>query len=141
MDREADIAQLRHELDILRTRLTTYERWGRIVRIFFMIWISSFVALIVFALAKAVRHDPFMSGFFVVLAVIIGVIVWFLIARRRASQPKDRSFWTDLVAPSQRIYAPGLPLFHSARVGSDAAIIADQIAEREQQLAELGVSA
>jgi hypothetical protein len=36
---------------------------------------------------------------------------------------------------------PASPLFHSARVRSDAAIIADQIAEREQRLAELGVSA
>lgn len=37
MDREAEIAQLTHELDILRKRLALYERWGRVLKIFFII--------------------------------------------------------------------------------------------------------
>ncbi len=140
MDREAEIAQLRHELDILQTRLATYERWGRVVRKFFMIWLPLFLALLVFALIRAVGSDPFLGGFFVALtATLIGVAIWLSVNWRRTSHANGRSFWTDLVAPAPfaRSFAPGIPPFFGRRARSDAAIIEDQIAEREQRLAEL----
>jgi hypothetical protein len=63
--------------------------------------------------------------------------------RDRRAPAGSRSFWTDLVAPAAYplSLAPGILAFGwlwGAR--SDAAIIEDQIAERERRLAELGVA-
>jgi hypothetical protein len=143
MDREAEIAQLTHELDILRTRLALYERWGRIVKIFFMIWTPLFAAVVIFGLVKVFQFDVFMGGFFVALAIVIGLAAWLMRGWGRPRRAKGHSLWTDIVAPPMgpRSFAAGIPPFYGLgrRRRSDAEIIEDQIAEREHRLKELDV--
>jgi hypothetical protein len=145
MDREAEIAQLRHELDILRSRLALYERWGRIVRIFIMIWTPLFATVIIFGLVKVFQFDVLMGGFFVALAAVIGLAAWLIRGWGRPRPSKGRSWWTDIVAPPMgpRSFAAGIPAFTFYGLGrrrrNDAEIIEDQIAEREHRLKELGV--
>ena len=144
MDSEAETARLRHELDILRSRLAIYERWGRVVRVVFMVWAPLTGALLVFALIKLVLYDAFMGGFFIALTVVVGAIFWLSRDQAGAHHRAGRSFWTDLVAPPPwpRSFAPGiLPFFDWKRRASDAELIERQIAEREQRLADLGASA
>jgi hypothetical protein len=144
MDSDAEIERLRHELDILRTRLALYERWGRVVRVVFLIWAPLVGALVVLGLVKLVRYDPYMGGFFVALTLIIGAIFWLSRDPAAAHRRAGRSFWTDVVAPPPwpHGFAPGIPPFYGwGRRSSDAELIERQIAEREQRLAELGVAA
>jgi cytochrome bd-type quinol oxidase subunit 2 len=140
MDRNAEIARIRHELDILRARYATYERWGRVLRIFFMIWTPLFFALAAALIVKAFMADPFMGGFFAVLAVVACLLLW-LTRGPNSSLPFLRGRWVD-AASSMGAGISLYPGVASVRLTrrSDAREIEDQIAERERRLAELGES-
>jgi hypothetical protein len=144
MDSDAEIARLKHELDILQSRLAIYERWGRIVRVVFMVWAPLTGALLVLGLVKLTLYDPYMGGFFIALAAIVSVMFWLSRDRTAALGRSGRSFWTDVVAPPPwpHSFALGIPpFFGRVPSASDAELIERQIAERVQRLAELDASA
>ena len=140
MDRNAEIARIRHELDILRARYATYERWGRVLRIFFMIWTPLFLVLVAALIVKAFLADPFMGGFFAALAVVACLLLW-LTRDRNSSLPLLRGRWVDAASSMGAgisLY-PGVASLRLTR-RSDAREIEDQITKRERRLAELGES-
>jgi hypothetical protein len=140
MDQRADIEQIRHELEILHARYATYERWGRVLRIFFMIWAPLFAIIVTALLIKLFAFDALMGVFFVGLAIAVAVLLW-LIPGSNVSAARARLRWTDLASwPLSGISLESsitdLPLNRRP----DAQIIEEQIAERERRLAELGVT-
>jgi hypothetical protein len=138
MDRDAEIARIRHELDVLRTRYSTYERWGRVLRIFFMIWTPLFLVVVAALIIKAFLADPFMGGFFAALAVVACLVLW-LTRAPQSPFPLLRGRWVDAASSlgmGISLY-PGVVSFGLTQ-RSDAQEIEQQIAEREQRLVELG---
>jgi hypothetical protein len=119
MDRNAEIAQINHELDILRERRATHERSERRLRLFFL-WL-----LIVFLpiLGTIFYQDPLAGLFIGGLAVVMcmAALLWYSL------DPNSRWILTVTssgISPRMRVY--------------DARVIDEQITEREQRLAELG---
>ena len=132
MERDAEIAQIKHELEILRARYALYERWGRILRTFFMVGVPLAIFLIA---AKLISTDPLMGVFFLGMCAVIGALFWL-----SGNGPVR---WAD-VASMRGLpisMSPGIPHPYGprGRTTSDARLIEGQIAEREQRLLELGV--
>ena len=136
MDRDAEIAEIRRELDILRARHALYATWGRVLRVFFSI--IGPMAAIVAAIAGIAfgGADSAVAIFVTALVVVVCAIVYFIFS------PRDpRRGWIDLASPAVRFAYPpkGIGTFLFAARPSDALIVEEQIAARERRLAELGV--
>ncbi len=119
MDRGAEIAQINHELEILRERHATYERSDRMLRAFFA-WLP-----IVFLPVVAIifYQDP-EAGLVVGGLAIFMCLIAFL---HYTLGPKTRAIVTAVAS---------FGISHVGRI-SDVQLIEEQIAEREQRLAEL----
>ena len=148
MDRETEIAQIRHELEILRSRHALYEKWGRILRIFFMIWVPLFAVAVLALLVKLFLNDAAIGVLGLLMGVIVSAIAALLWLARNRNPPagRRRSGWIDLASPLTRpfglypgVFAPHPYINRNVGPRSDAELIEQQIAEREQRLAELGV--
>jgi hypothetical protein len=138
MERDAEIAQIMHELEILRARYALYAKWGRIVKVFLMAWLPLFAIAVVAMIAKAFLYDVVIGGFFAGMTLIVAGLIWWVV--KTSASERSRFRWIDLVSPLPRFSAP-YGDFRSFVFGSrlsDACLIEQQISERERRLAELG---
>ncbi len=126
MDRDAEIAKIKRELDILRARHALYAKWGRILKIYFtiivpLVAIGGAVTAVTFFAA-----DALLAAFFAFMAVVAVVLIRLIMSTRIAGRA---SGWIDLASwpPRFTITTP-----------SDAQMIEGQIAARERRLAEIG---
>jgi hypothetical protein len=125
-DNAAEIAKIEHELEILRTRYATFERWAKVVKSF-VIGIAAIVS--VTTIGYGVIYDPLVAALVIlVVAVIAGA--FYLTGDYRAIR------WIDVVSPP-----PGWPReigwFPHRGPASEAIAIESMIAIREARLAEL----
>jgi hypothetical protein len=143
MDRDSEIVQINRELEILRSRYAFYRRWARVLRVFFLIWTPLAAALFLLGVVKLFRFDLAMGLFFVGLAVIVSGLIWLWGPYPPVRQQARRgSGWIDLASPPLQPIAPllsgmGSNFYFPQR--SDADLIEEQIAVREQRLKELDV--
>jgi hypothetical protein len=134
MEREAEILQIKHDLEILRARYASYQRLARIVK---PIYITFGLILAVVVLAVAVKIFAFNAiyglFFVAVLLIFAPALVWAV---------GDTGIrWIDLAAPRVRgIYDPDFFKPDRARwpTRSEAAVTEQQIADYERRLSELG---
>lgn len=139
MDRDAEIARINDELDILRSRHALYRRWARILKVFFMIWTPFCAVLFLLAVVKLFSFDLAIGIVSVGLAVIIAGLIWLWAPYPADRQPEHERGWVDLASlPIRRTTLSLLPSFYAGR-SSDADMIEEQIAFREQRLKELDV--
>jgi len=141
MDREAEIDQIKKELEILRARYALYGRMGRILKIFLMVWIPLFAIGILALATKLFLFDTFYGVFFVGVALIIFVagIIWLV----GYPDPRDKHRplrWMDFASPPLQYSNTftDLSSFLLRRPVSDVEMIEQQIADRERRLSELG---
>ena len=139
MDREAEIARIKHELDILRARHALYAKWGRILKLVIMPLIAAaFVAVAVMIFT----YDALYAIFFICTMCAVVALILLYLRDGRFGYAGRRFGWIDLASPPIRFtnrYAD-LGSFLVRRRPSDAQMIEEQIAERELRLAELGVA-
>jgi hypothetical protein len=129
MDRDAEIAEIRRELDILRARYASYERWGNVLKNFFKVWLPLFGLMMLITAITVFKFDIAYGVFFVVMMVVVGALFWL------SGPPSNPNFWIDLASPITSPFRQGL----FRRSPSDAQLIEEQIAQRVQRLADLGV--
>src|SRR5271169_4093744 len=135
-DRDAEIDQIKRELDVLRARYAFYCRMGRILKLFCVTIIPLFAIGAIVLAIKLIQSDTRSGVFFMAVGVLFGAIIW-LIGRSDLR-------WIDLGSGQIRgIYDPYF--FYSdidlhQRRRSDAELIEQQIADRERRLSELGNS-
>jgi hypothetical protein len=136
MNRDAEVDQIKRELEILRTRYTLYGRMGRVLKVFFMVWTPMFAIVLLAIDVKFIRDDSLSGIFFLGVLLVFGLLIIRLIQVRKFR-------WIDFA--SSRIYGDRLnPYFayrNFGRYKSDAQLIEEQIAERERRLSDLGESA
>ncbi len=137
MDREAEIEKINHELDILRARHTLYAKYGRVWKVFVM---PLFAAALVAVAIMIFLFDAAYGVFFAAITMTaVGFVVWY--SRGPHGYGGRRYGWIDLASPTRftnRYTDLGSFLFRSGP--SDAQMIEEQIAEREQRLLELGAA-
>ena len=134
MEREAEILQIKHDLEILRARYAGYQRLARIVK---PIYITFGLILAVVVLAVAVKIFAFNAiyglFFVAVLLIFAPALVWAV---------EDTGIrWIDFAAPRVRgIYDPDFFKPDRARwpTRSEAEVTEQQIADYERRLSELG---
>jgi hypothetical protein len=136
MDRDAEIIQINHDLDVLRARYATYERSARMLRIVFMVWLPLVAILILAAILKVFIVDALMGSFFAGMVGAVCLLLWLLCGL----DPRDIR-WIDVASAQLSPFSmnPLIP-FPYFRRGSDARMIKKQIDQREQRLRELGQS-
>jgi hypothetical protein len=117
-DVSGEVAQIEHELDILRSRYTLMERSARVTKVAFVAFVTIMAVLAIYGMVLGQAAAIFMS---------IGVLV--IVALLALTTPGVR--WIDIVTPE-----PFAPWTFSRR-RSEAQIVESQIAEREQRLAEI----
>ena len=133
MERDAEIAQIKHELEILRAHYALYGRWGGVLKGFLMVWTPLFAIGVLALTVKLFLFEVVLGGFFVAMMLVVA-------ATPADLRPPFR--WIDAVSPPPRFSAAPYTDFRSfllRRHPSDAQMIEEQIAEREQRLMELGV--
>jgi hypothetical protein len=119
MDRDAEIAQINHELEILRERLASYERRVRRLKTFFM-WLYIAPLLI---LAIISFHDP-ATGLFIGAGLVVMCLVVFL--------------WRSLgFKRVVEVFVGAVFGVFTVQRATDGQMIEEQITERERRLAEL----
>ncbi|HEY5280342.1 MAG TPA: hypothetical protein VIJ67_11360 [Pseudolabrys sp.] len=129
MDRDAEIAETRRELDLLRARHSLYAKCGRVLKAFFGIVAPVTTIVLAVTVVPFGGADPVMAGFGAALLVVVCAAVYLI------TNPRGR---INLASPLPRFgYLATASLF-SWRA-SDASTIEGQIAERERRLTKLGV--
>jgi hypothetical protein len=136
MEREIEIEQIKHDLDVLRTRYTGYQRTAKILRYAYMAF-GIVLASVALALAvKLFAFDALYGAFYVAaLLIVVPVLFWMI----RAMDLR----WIDLAAPRMRgIYHPDFfkPDAPRRRSRSDAEVTEQQISDYERRLSELSES-
>ena len=136
MERDIEIAQLKHDLEILRTRYAGYQRLARILK---SVFLAAGLVLAIGALAAAVKlfMADALGGLFCLAALLIfgPALVWII----RLTGLR----WIDLAAPRMRgIYHPDFfsPDCPPRPSRSEAEMTQQQIAAYEQRLSELDES-
>jgi hypothetical protein len=134
MEREAEILQIKHDLENLRARYAGYQRLVRIVKPVYIAF-GLILAIVVLALAVNIFASDRLYGLFFVAALLIFVaaLVW--------SIRSGGIRWIDLAAPRVRgIYDPDFFKPDRARwpTRSEAEVTEQQIADYERRLSELG---
>jgi hypothetical protein len=146
-----EIAQIEHELEILRSRQALMARWDRIEKI--CLKIALVVTPPLFAILVYVgTSDLFMAGFIGVMALVVAMLIWIIGTRaieRQSSVPLDGRRPSQFLPTNVSIGPPGFrELPFSFGLGpsylglgpsykSDAETIEDMIVLRKQRLAEL----
>jgi hypothetical protein len=113
-----EVAQIEHELEVLRSRYALMERSARITKFAFIVFLAIMAALAIFAIAVGNAPAIFLS-LFILVAAALQVLL----------SPNTR--WIDIVTPepfAARTFA---------RRTSEAEIVESQIAERELRLADI----
>lgn len=137
MDRDAEIAKINRELEILHARHQLFARWGGILKSFFTTILPLFVIALAVSEVAWAGADPGLAAIFVVLTIVLCAIIYVIFS------PRDpRRGWIDLASPAIAFAYPprGLDALIFDGRPSDALVIEEQIAERERRLLELGVS-
>ncbi|MEA2992598.1 MAG: hypothetical protein QOD40_1518 [Alphaproteobacteria bacterium] len=126
-----ELAQIEHELEVLRSRYAIMERWGRILKAFFLVFLPLAASgIVIYALMDDVVVGLFIIG--IVLAV--AAIIW--LSRDDTKNPSGLPVrWIDMASPN----GPwnNYFLYRAARFPSEARAIEEMIAARETLLAEL----
>jgi hypothetical protein len=138
MDRKAEIEKINHELDILRARHALYAKYGRIWKVFVM---PLFAVALAAVAVMIFFFDTAYGVFFVAITfALTGYIIWY--SRGPYGYAGRRYGWIDLASSpirfTNRYTDLGSFLFRWGP--SDAQMIEEQIAEREQRLLELGAA-
>jgi hypothetical protein len=113
-----EVAQIEHELGVLRSRYALMERSARITKVAFIVFLVIMAALAIFAIAEWNVPAIFMS-LIILVAAALQVLLF----------PNTR--WIDIVTPepfAARTFA---------RRTSEAEIVESQIAKRELRLADI----
>jgi hypothetical protein len=131
MDRNAEIARINNQLEILRTRYALYERWGNILRKFLKVWLPLFVVLMLAVAVIFFQFDAVYAIYFVGMMLVAGGFFWVI----NIIWPLKPLFWVDLASPLRM----RSQIFPGKGFRSNAEIIEQQIAEHERRLTELGV--
>jgi len=137
MERDAEINQIKRELEILQTRYAAYRRMAGIIRMIFIVLMPLLATgALVFAV-KLYLSDALYGVFFVAASLLFASVMISLIRYLNLR-------WIDLASPSLRhIYNPSFydpnSTYRGAR--SEAELTEWQIVDREQRLSELGESA
>jgi hypothetical protein len=134
---DSEIEAIRQELSLLRARYALYGKAARVMRGLCMVLIPV-VAITVAVLAVEIfMHDVLYGAFFLAVVLLcVAAMTWFIGSLGLR--------WIDFVSQSPRgIYNPYF--FHPdidprLRARSDAALIEQQIVDRERRLSELEVS-
>jgi hypothetical protein len=135
MDRDAEVAEIKRELEILRARHALYAKWGRVLKAFFMVWAPLFVLCYLAVAVTVSQFDAVYGAFFATMTLVItGSMYWLL---RTPPGYRDRRFgWIDLASPPIRFANRYTDIrSYLLRWGPSE----EQIAAREQRLMELGV--
>jgi hypothetical protein len=125
-DNAAEIAKIEHELEILRTRYATFERWAKVAK-----WFVIGVAVIVSAtiIGYGLIHDLLVAVLMIFVIVVIAA-AFYLTGDYRNLR------WIDGIS-----HPPGWPReigwFPYRGPASEAIAIESMIAGREARLAEL----
>ncbi len=131
MDSDAEIAQINRELAILRERYSAYARSSRMLRVVFWIWFPIVVVLVIAVIVKVLLQDALMGIFVAGGVAIICLFIWLI--------GSSRTFrWIDIASMQWAPFSLDASVpsgYHERR--SDAQLIEDQIAEREQRLSDL----
>ena len=137
MNRDAEIDQIKRELEILRAHYAQYRRTAGIMKVIFMALTALFaIGAAAFAI-KLFLFDTIYGVFFVgALVIFVPAIIWLISSLGLR--------WIDFASQQPRgIYSPYF-FYPDAdlhgRARSDAELIEQQIADREQRLSELGES-
>lgn len=137
MNRDAEIDQIKRELEILRAHYAQFRRTAGIMKVIFMALTALFaIGAAAFAI-KLFLFDTIYGVFFVgALFIFVPGIIWLISSLGLR--------WIDFVSQQPRgIYSPYF-FYPDAdlrrRARSDAELIEQQIADREQRLSELGES-
>jgi len=132
-DRDAEIDQIKRELDVLRVRYALYCRMGRILKLFCVTIIPLFAIGASVLAIMLIQWDPSFGLVFIVVGLLFGASIW-LIGRSDLR-------WIDLASGQVRgIYEPYFfypDVDARERRRSDAEVIEQQIADRERRLSEL----
>jgi hypothetical protein len=135
-DRDAEIDQIKRELEVLRVRYAFYCRMGRILKLFCVTIIPLFAIGALVLAIKLIQSDTRSGVFFIAVALLFAAIIW-LIGRSDLR-------WIDLASGQIRgiydpyFFYPDIDVHERRR--SDAELIEQQIADRERRLSELGNS-
>jgi hypothetical protein len=135
---DSEIDAIRQELELLRARYAVYGKAARIMRGFFMVLIPVTAITAAVLAAELFMHDVLYGAFFLAAVLFfVAVMTWFVCSLGLR--------WIDFVSQAPRgIYNPYF--FHPdidprLRARSDAALIEQQIVDRERRLSELELSA
>jgi hypothetical protein len=136
MDTEIDA--IRQELTLLRARYAVYGKAARIMRGFFIVLVPVTAVTAAVLAAELFMRDVLYGAFFLAAVLFfVAVMTWFVGSLGLR--------WIDFVSQAPRgIYNPYF--FHPdidprLRARSDAALIEQQIVDRERRLSELELSA
>lgn len=135
MERDAEIAQINRELEVLRGRYAIYQRIAFMTRGVFMVLMPA-LAIGVIGVAIMLRQfDAFPGILLVAAALVLPLAIRWLVVSSGLR-------WIDLVSSQARgIYDPYF-FYPDAkppgRTPSDAELLERQIADRERRLAESG---
>ncbi|MEA2951264.1 MAG: hypothetical protein QOJ96_784 [Alphaproteobacteria bacterium] len=126
-----ELEQIEHELEVLRSRYAIMERWGRVLKAFYLV----FLPLAASGIAIYALMDDVVVGLFIIgIVLAVAAIIWF-----SRDAPKNPSAlpvrWIDMASPN----GPwnNYFLYQAARFPSEARAIEEMIAARETRLAEL----
>ena len=129
-DREAEIDQIKRELDVLRVRYEIYCRMGGILKLSCVTIFPLFAIGVLVLAIMLIQSDPSFGLFFIIVGLLFGAIIW-LIGRSDLR-------WIDIASGQRRgIYEPYFfypDIDARERRRSDAEVIEQQNADREQRL-------
>jgi hypothetical protein len=133
-DRDAEIDQLKRELEVLRERYALYCRMGRILKLFCVTIIPLFAIGAIVLAIKLIQSDARSGVFLIAVGLLFGAIIWLI--------GSSDLRWIDLASGQIRgiydphFFYPDIDVHERRR--SDAELIEQQIADRERRLSELG---
>jgi hypothetical protein len=131
MDRDAEIDQIKRELDVLRADYARYSRAGKILKIFSLIILTLFaIGLSVLAFELFASDTKSSILFFAVLIIFVPLIL---------SLFKKSDFrWIDFASSTGSHSFLDSSFYQRTTARSGAELIEEQIASRERRLSELG---
>jgi hypothetical protein len=151
-DTADEIAQIEHELEILRSHQALVARWERVTKVFLAVvlpGIPILLAVLVYTSSSDVGFGIYLLAMAAFVVAAIGLVMWRLGRSRRLPRPGHlpRDFPAHMI-PDRRKPSGFYPLGRVGVVGADffsfgwnekseAETIRDMIALREQRLAEL----
>jgi len=136
MRHEDEIAQIGHELALLRARYASYGRSAALMQTIFRVLIPAGAIAAAVLAAELLLFDVLYGLFFIgAVLIVVAAASWFVGSLHLR--------WIDFVSQAPRgvyntyFYTPDID--PHLRANSDAELIERQIADRERRLSELGV--